>query len=385
MKQNWIYPGLLEEIKSIRRHLHAHPELSFEEYETAKYLRTKILECEPDEVIDDLGGTGFAAVFDSRSPGKTLLFRSELDALPIPEKNTFDYRSKTEMVSHKCGHDGHASTLLGLAKVLHRFGLEKGKVILLYQPAEEIGAGAQAVIHSPNFGQIQPDWVFAYHNLPGIPMHTIVVREGVNTSFVKSLIIQIDGKTAHAAEPENGKNPAYLIADLLEKCAEWSNNDITRKDFQIITPVHLNVGQKNYGIAPGAGELHLTIRTWTPEVMQDLENNLLSYIQERAQHHGMQTETEWTHIFYSNKNHPEAVKSIEEVAESLDLAIKNTEHPFKWGEDFGLFTQQFKGGFFGIGAGVQTPALHTTEYDFPDEILATGISMFRNLIEKMNP
>ena len=156
-------------LKDIRQHLHQHPELSSAEWNTAQYVVDYVrAHSEPTEVYTNVGETGVVAVYDSKVDGAAILFRAELDALPIAETNSFSYKSVVDGVSHKCGHDGHCTTLLGLSRLLNRRAVKKGKVYLLFQPAEETGTGAESILRDEVYVRnVKPDYVFAFHNIPG--------------------------------------------------------------------------------------------------------------------------------------------------------------------------------------------------------------------------
>jgi len=367
-----VDPLIHQEMVALRQRLHAQPELPGEEHKTAAQVEQVLRGYEPDLLLDKLGGTGVAAVFESGKPGPAVLFRAELDALPIEEINDFEYRSTRKNVSHKCGHDGHMVILLSLARRIAQRRPASGKVILLFQPAEETGEGAMRVLRDPRFSQIRPDHVFALHNLPGYPMGAVVTKKGAFTAGVRSLIIRLQGKTSHAAEPENGLNPAQAIAELLQLCDKLTQPDPGAPDFTLVTPVHVVMGERAYGVSAGYGEVHLTIRCWTKEVMQQLEEDLLNLSRDIALAHGLEINTEWTNVFLANFNDEASVDLIEKVTRLLQLEYVERQQPLKWGEDFGAFTQRFKGAMFGLGAGEDTPALHNPDYDFPDEIIETG-------------
>ncbi|MEX2336462.1 MAG: amidohydrolase [Fulvivirga sp.] len=369
----------IEELISFRKELHAHPELSGEEKETAKKVVAFLKKCNPSQTITSLGGHGVVAIFDSEKEGLSVMFRADMDALPIEEVNDFDYRSVTKGVSHKCGHDGHTTMLLGLAKFLSENPPKKGKAILLFQPAEEIGAGAAAVLNDEKFTSLKPDWVFGLHNLPGYPLHEVVVKKNSFTASVKSIVIDFQGKTTHAAEPEHGINPAMAVSKLILQASVWSNNLPERSDFAVVTPIHIDLGDKAYGTSAGDATIGFTIRTWTEDEMKKLKEKFEIYLIALAKKHRLKLKFKYTEDFKANDNNTEAVDSIITAAKSLGLKITERKTPFKWGEDFGLFTQQYKGAFFGIGAGEDCPALHNPDYDFPDEILPTGSKLFYEL------
>lgn len=361
-----------------RHALHAFPEVSEHETQTRKKVRT-FLGKHTDAELIEFAHTALLAIFDSGKPGESILFRAELDALPIQEINDFEYKSQIENVSHKCGHDGHSTILCGLALKLQKEPPSSGKVMLLFQPAEENGKGAEAVVNSPEFQNIKPDYVYALHNLPGFPMHQVVLRKNSFTAAVKTLVLKFHGKTAHAAEPENGVNPATTIADIIQKSVSLTNNNPNSDDFQLITPVYANLGDLAYGISAGYGELHLTLRAWYQKRMDDLGNDILHFAEANCKKAGIGLEYEWAEIFAANKNNDKAVEHIHHATKLLNLNLHWKDYPFKWGEDFGLFTQRFRGAMFGLGAGEKTPALHNPDYDFPDDLIETGANLFNEI------
>ncbi|HCI72609.1 MAG: amidohydrolase [Bacteroidetes bacterium] len=373
---------MLSQLTSLRKELHRFPELSGKEFETAQRIVNFLTPFEPTKIISELGTTGVAAVYDYGDPETTILIRCELDALPIQEVNTFEYRSVTDSVSHKCGHDGHMVIVAGLAEWLQEAPLENARIVLLFQPAEETGEGAPGILADENFEQIIPDYIFALHNLPGFPMHQIVTTGSEFTSTVQSVSISLHGKESHAAEPENGLNPALALAELINSYNDIVVNDINSEDFALITPVYSSMGSKDYGVSPADGELHLTIRTWTPDEMNALMKKIETIAQDVALKHSLKHEMLWFDYFSATNNDPFCNTIIKESAKERGFQLNQREHPFKFGEDFGVFTQRYSGAMFGLGSGEETPALHNPDYDFPDEIIETGIAMFREIILK---
>ncbi len=370
----------LDDLKDVRRYLHQNPELSTEEEQTQAFLKAKLKRIGIDQ-IEQVGGTGLAVKFKGEKSGNHILLRADMDALPIQEINDFEYASKVNGVSHKCGHDGHTTILLGVADKLQKEGIERGEVCLVFQPAEENGKGAKAILEDENFN-FRADRAFALHNLPGYPLHKIVCRKGSFTAAAKSVIFKLHGKTSHAAEPEKGINPGLAIAKILNLSEELSIKELERDDFALITLVYVTMGEKSYGVSAGYGEVHLTLRTWQNEIMDELEKQLVNRVQKIGATYGLKIEEKWLEMFDANDNDEEAFATIRESADELGLSFEERSTPFKWGEDFGLFTRKYQGAMFGIGAGENTPALHNPDYDFPDEITETGINMFTTIIKK---
>jgi amidohydrolase len=367
----------------LRKELHKNPEVSGKELQTAKRIVAFLKKQNPDEIITEIGGSGIVAIYKAKQVGKTVLFRCELDALPIEEINTFEHRSLINGVSHKCGHDGHMAILCGLAAELSQNRPETGAVALLFQPAEEDGSGAQKVFSDTKFGLLQPDYVFALHNLPGFPKNQIVVKNDSFTCAVNSIIIKLNGVTAHAGEPEKGINPALAIASIINHFNGIIQPDIFKEEYCLITPIYTEMGKKAYGVSAGAGEVHFTVRSNSSLQMKKVETNLEKLAKSIAKEYQLDCNITWTESFQANENNIEAVDHIRNAAKTNDFEILEKETPFTWGEDFGLFTQQYPGAMFGLGSGIDTPALHNPDYDFPDDIIGTGVSVFHEISKQI--
>lgn len=366
----------------LRRLLHANPEVSGCEENTAACITGFLKKLNTDQIITNIGGYGILALFDSGKPGPTLLFRADMDALPIQELNEFPHRSVINGVSHKCGHDGHTAILCGLAEKIAAEKPATGKVYLLFQPAEETGAGAAKVVADTKF-TVNPDFVFALHNLPGYETGNIVVRDGLFSAAVNSIIIRLKGKTAHAAEPEFGINPAKAISEIIAAADTLNHNHPEDENFQLVTPVHLNMGTTAYGISAGEAELHYTLRCWDNDRLRTLESTLLNHAEETASKFGLTCDHEFTQTFYANNNNKYANDVVRLSAQQNGFTVEEKPVPFKWAEDFGYFTSKYKGCMFGLGAGKDQPALHNPDYDFPDSITAAGIAIFYSITKNL--
>jgi amidohydrolase len=363
-----------------RRELHCFPELSGREFETQRRIKEFVSRFNPVS-LTEVGKTGLLLQYGADFTGPVTLIRADIDALPIQEVNEFAHTSRIEGVSHKCGHDGHAAILARLAAYLAEKPSLKGRVYLLFQPAEETGQGAEAVLNDPAFAAIHPDRVFALHNLPGFSPGTIVCKPGSFTSSVQSLIVTFTGKVSHSAEPEKGTNPAYLMADFTLKSRQLVHPDSHSEDFALITPIYTTLGEKSYGVSAGYGEVHLTLRTRTSQKMERLTNQLLTVLSILSAGTGIEIETAITEVFFASQNHVDAFEQVKNSALKLGYSFTEKQEPFKWGEDFGLFTQHYKGAMFGIGAGENSPALHNDDYDFNDDLIEPAARMFLELID----
>lgn len=328
-------------------------------------------------------GNGLAVVYHFSDDGPVVVIRCELDALPIQETNQFGHRSVKPGVSHKCGHDGHMAILAGLAIRLKEKNFKKGKMVLLFQPAEETGEGAYAVLKNGVFKNLKPDYFFALHNLPGEGMNTIIVVDHFFSASVQSFCISLQGKQCHASEPENGINPAIAMSKIIEALSALDVTDETRANFALLTPVHLTMGEKAYGISAGSGEMHYTIRTWNDENMEVLKNKVSQLIATVSNQYKLQHDISWFDYFPASVNNTECNDLIRKAAAGNGFEVKERPLPFKFGEDFGWYSAQYPSAMFGLGAGLNSPALHHQDYDFPDEITGTGIEMFCAIIGQL--
>lgn len=373
----------IEKIKSLRKELHRYPELSGQEIETAGRIKKFIEKHHDTKIIEHIGGNGLAVIYEFSNSGPTIVIRCELDALPIEEVNSFEHRSLNNGVSHKCGHDGHMAIVAGLIFWLKEQDFKKGKVVLLFQPAEETGVGAPDVLADYRFSELRPDYIFALHNIPSQPLHSIITIDGNFSSTVQSVAIQLQGKESHSAEPEHGVNPALCIAELIQKFEQLNNTDPAKEDFRLCVPIYSSMGVKSYGISAGFGEIHYTLRTKSIEKMERLKQDVDSLLLDVCPKHKLPHTTAWFDYFPAVVNDEFCNQVIIETAKNSKYDIINKSTAFKFGEDFGWFSEKYKGAMFGIGSGIESPALHQANYDFPDEIIETGMTMFKGIIERI--
>ncbi|MCC9168251.1 amidohydrolase [Pontibacter harenae] len=374
-----------QEIIQIRRHLHQHPELSGQEHQTAAFIVEQLAIYKPDYVLTGLGGSGVVAVFQGSTPeGPTVLFRAELDALPIAETNLqLAHISKTTGVGHTCGHDGHIAILLGMAQLICSNKFERGRVILLFQPAEETGAGADAVLQNNEFLQLKPDYVFALHNLPSYPTNQVVVRQGVFSAASTGLIIELEGKTSHAAEPENGLNPGDAMAELVLAVNNIAAEKAQFEDLTILTLVHARLGEVAFGTNPGFATVMATLRAYKTADFQLLKKLVQEKAASIAKSHQLKYSIQFVEEFPATVNDFNAVEEIKKAASQLAMKVVEAAQPFRWSEDFGHFTATYKGALFGLGAGVKQPQLHHSDYDFPDELIPAGSQLFYRIAQNI--
>jgi amidohydrolase len=367
---------------ALRRALHRIPDVSHQETGTAHAIQDFLRNFPPDELITQLGGAGIAAIYRGATAGPTVMIRCELDALPIDETNDFEHRSTHDHVSHKCGHDGHMAIVAGLAPLLSQRRPARGKVVLLFQPAEETGEGALAVRRDERFASIAPDYAFALHNLPGHPLHQVVVRDGTFTMGSTGMAAVLEGRTSHASEPEKGVSPARALETLLRELPALSvAPDLN--GFTLVTLTHATLGERSFGIAPGRADVLATLRAEENADLERLRLRAAELVARTAREHGLAATVSWCDQFAATVNHVEAVRHIGEAARSLGLATTVLPEAIRWSEDFGVFTEGTKGALLGLGSGVDHATLHSPDYDFPDELVPTGIALFTRILAQI--
>ena len=367
-------------LTSFRHELHAHPELAHNEHATAERVVAFMQQFNPTEIVTGIGGTGVVVTFDSGVKGPKMLFRCELDALPITEVDVDGYASTTVGVSHKCGHDGHMAMIAGLGEALAERPLTRGVVHLLFQPAEETGTGASVVLNDEAFSRFTPDFAVAIHNMPGFPMHSMVIKPGSITAAVRSFVVRFSGRVAHASEPEKGENPSLAVADLLREADALVIADQTDSNFRLVTPVHVSIGSIAYGIAAGEGEVHFTIRTATNQGLADLQAEITAIAEHVAERDRLSVEIEVVEDFFANVNDPDVTERVRRAAESCGHDIITPEVGMRAGEDFGVFTERFPCCLVLLGAGEEHLPIHNAGYDFPDELILTGVELFEQIV-----
>ena len=285
------------------------------------------------------------------------------------------YKSMNKGISHKCGHDGHMVIMCGVAKELYAARPSRGTVALLFQPEEETGHGAVNVIPQLPF---VPDICFALHNLPGFPLGSVITREGFFAGASTGLIISLEGKSSHAAQPQKGKSPAPAVASLISFFIEASN----LSNGVLATLTHVSIGEPVFGTSPGKATVMATLRAPNTSSMYVLADMVLSRIDEIASENNLSSTTERREEFPATNNARIPNKIVEETALSLGFQVLPTEHTFPWSEDFGHFTAKYPGALFGLGAGLNHPPLHSPDYDFEDKLIPVGIAMFMGVIER---
>lgn len=367
----------IEDLVGFRRELHRFPEISNEEKETAERVVAFLADTGADEMLTGLGGHGVALVYDSGKPGLTLLFRAELDALPIAEISDVPHRSTIEGKGHMCGHDGHMAILTALGRQFGRERPASGRVVLMFQPDEETGGGAAAVTADPRYAAIRPDFSFSLHNLPGTPLGHVRLKEGVVNCASRGMRIVLEGREAHSSMPESGISPMRAISRLMPLLAGLGNGtSFTQDDFAMATVTHVHMGEPVFGIAPGHAEMRATLRTRLDGRMADLVAAAEALAREAAAEDGLTCSIDYHEIFVASLNDAEATALLAAALDAERIPHDGEALPMRGSEDFGTFGHTSKSAMFFLGSGVDRPNLHNPDYDFPDDLIPIASRAF---------
>ena len=365
-------PYCQQMIKNLRHELHRCAELSMKEFRTKRILMNYLRENTSFEVVDM--DSWFLCIIGKDKPGKPIAFRADMDALPIPETISLPYASEKDGVSHKCGHDGHSACLCGLALELMKKPVDR-PVYLVFQPGEEIGAGGKACAEYLKKAGVSE--VYAFHNLPGYPLNSIVIREGLTQPASEGLALRFIGQCSHASEPENGINPAETIAKTVLFAGTISAEP--HDGMVLCTVTGMNAGTGDFGISAGEGALFLTLRAEHEDEMKALERKIIEFAETEATVKGLDFNFEIHDYFPETRNDADCLKKVRSAAELAGKELIEMKELWRASEDFGYYTKNMPGAIFYIGTGEKAPLLHTPEYDFQDEIIETAVEVMWNL------
>ncbi|MFP4556913.1 MAG: amidohydrolase [Bacteroidales bacterium] len=372
-----------DKLIEFRKRLHRFPELSGCENSTSKLIVDVIESTNPTRILTGIGGHGVAAIYDSGKQGPTVLLRGDMDALPIQESNTFDYRSAVEGVAHLCGHDGHSAIIVGVGHLLKVNPPTRGRVVLLFQPSEETGQGAAQVINDPKFPEFKPDFAFALHNLPGFKRGDVFVREGTFASASTGMIIKLKGLSSHAAHPEDGNNPDKTMANIVIGLNELIADSNKFNDFTLLTVIHTKLGEVAFGTTPGNAVVMATLRTYLNSDMDSLRQQAEELVKNICHKNKINFDISYTEEFPATSNSSDCVGLIRQSAKDNNIQVNDLDSPFRWSEDFGHFTQNGEAALFGVGSGINHPQLHNEDYDFPDDIIEPAVKVFYRIVTQI--
>lgn len=380
------FAEMLPEISAWRRDIHANPELRFQEHRTAAFVASKLKEFGCDEIVTGFGETGVVGVINGQSTtsGKTIGFRADMDALPINEATNLPHASTVPGIMHACGHDGHTSMLLGAAKYLAETRNFDGRVVLAFQPAEEGGGGARAMIDAGLMERWDINEIYGMHNMPGIPIGEFAVRTGPQMASPDKFEIIVRGTGGHGAMPHKGVDTTLVASQIVVALQSIASRNINPMDNVVVSVCGFRTETDTYNVIPDSVHMRGTIRTFEPEVQRLVRARVDALATATAAGYGAVAEV--THVSGPPAlvNHEREADLAADVALAVSGVAQRDLEPTMGGEDFSEMLLERPGAYLFIGNG-DSADLHNPSYEFNDEVIPVGCSWFAAMAERRMP
>ena len=370
------------EITAWRRDIHAHPELGFEENRTAEFVARKLEEF-GIQVFRGIGKTGVVGVLKVGNETRSIGLRADMDALPIQERNGFDYKSTNAGTMHACGHDGHTAMLLAAAKYLANNQDFRGQVNFIFQPGEEGIGGAKAMIEDGLFEQFPCDTLYALHNAPRFEVGKFAAVPGIRTAAGAFFDIDITGKGAHGAFPDQSIDPVIVAAELTVALQSIVSRNTRPTETAVVSITQMHAGDA-YNVIPGAARLAGTVRTLDISLMQRIETRMTEMVNGICAAHGAKGDVDFRTIFHPVLNNAAASIVAADVCDELvgEANVFREGQPGTGSEDFSFMSEHVPSCYLSLGNGAESHPLHNQDYDFNDNGLVYGASFFARVVEK---
>ncbi|RMA41683.1 M20 aminoacylase family protein [Rhodophyticola porphyridii] len=380
------FAELLPEITAWRHDMHEHPEIMYDLPRTAGMVAEKLRAFGCDEVIEGIGRTGVVGVIRGKAQGsgRAIALRADMDALPIHEQTGLDYASKTPGAMHACGHDGHTAMLLGAAKYLAETRNFDGTLVLIFQPAEEGGAGAKAMIDDGLMDRWQIDEIYGVHNAPGIPVGEIATCAGPLQASSDEFEIVVTGKGGHAAEPHNAVDTTLVAAQIVVTLHTIVSRNIDPLARVVLTVGTFSTDSSASNVIPDTARMEGTVRCLDPGMRGLAEARVRQVAEDTARAFGAQAEVIWTPGYPVTVNDATSVARAAEAARAVGMKVDDTARPIMPSEDFSYFLEKRPGAYLFLGNG-DTAHCHHPAYNFNDEAIPYGCSFFAELVERRMP
>ena len=365
-----------------RHALHRIPELSYAEVKTSAFVAETLRAIGVDAVHEGLATTGLVAVIKGKTPGpKAIGLRADMDGLPIAEAGDHAYKSQHEGQMHACGHDGHMAMLLGAAKHLAETRNFAGIVYLIFQPAEEGGAGARAMIRDGLFNTFPCDEVYGLHNLPGLGLGQFAIRPGGIMASPDGFAINIEGRGGHAALPHQSADPVYIGSLIVQALQGLVSRETDPLGQAVLSVTQFHAGT-THNVIPDSAQIAGTVRTLDAEVRSRMERRLGQVAEAIATAYGARARVSYRRNYPVTVNHPNATTLAADAAAALvgEAQINRNCEPLMGGEDFAYMLEEKPGAYIFLGNG-DSPGLHHPRYDFNDQALAFGVGYWTQLVE----
>jgi amidohydrolase len=372
------------DITAWRRDIHAHPELLYDVHRTAGTVADKLKSFGCDEVVTGIGRTGVVGVIrgaKGAGSGRVIGLRADMDALPIEEANDVPYKSTVPGKMHACGHDGHTAMLLGAARYLAETRNFAGTAVVIFQPAEEGGAGGKAMVQDGLMDRFRIEEVYGMHNYPGLPVGEFALRSGPLMAAADRLTIEIEGRGGHAARPHIAVDTILVGAQIINQIQSIVSRNVDPLHAAVVSITVFQAGTTD-NVIPQTALLRGTARSLTPEIRDLLERRLHEVVTGTAQLYGATAKLTYKRDYPVTRNHERQAAFAASVAAQVVGSQHVDDHapPVMGAEDFSFMLEARPGAFIFVGNG-DTAGLHHPAYDFNDEVIPVGTSYWVKLVE----
>ncbi|WP_109311696.1 M20 aminoacylase family protein [Ruegeria sp. AU67] len=368
-----------------RKHLHSIPELEFECHETAAFVADRLREFGVDELHEGIAKTGIVAIISGRGEGPTIGLRADMDALPIPEETGVEYASTNPGKMHACGHDGHTTMLLGAARYLAETRNFRGRVALIFQPAEEEGGGAGVMVEEGIMDRFDISQVYALHNAPNLPVGAFHTTPGPIMAAVDTFEVHIQGVGGHGAMPHEARDPVMAACGIAQAIQTIVSRNNYALDDLVVSVTQIHTGTVN-NVIPDTAFINGTVRTFDPNVQQMVIERMEQIVQGQATSYGVEARLDYEKNYPATINDGEKAGFAAEVARDVSGAERVVGNMGRemGAEDFSYMLQSRPGAYLFLGQG-ESAGLHHPKYNFNDEIAPVGASFFARIVEKAQP
>jgi len=364
-----------------RRDIHAHPELRYDEHRTAALVAEKLKSFGCDEVVPGIGQTGVVGVIRGRKAGKTIALRADMDALPLEEETGLPYKSTVPGKMHACGHDGHTAMLLGAAKYLAETRNFSGTAVVIFQPAEEGGAGALAMVKDGLISRFAIEEVYGMHNYPGLPVGQFAIRPGAMMASADHITIDLEGKGGHAARPQLSIDTVLVGAQIVNQLQSIVARNVDPLEAAVVSICMFQAGHTD-NVIPQHAQLRGTARALTDEVRKILQKRVPEVVEGTARLYGAKAKITYTNGYPVLLNHRRQTEFAASVAREIagNDKVDTDVAPVMGAEDFAFMLAERPGAFIFVGNG-DSAGLHHPAYNFNDETIPVGTSYWVRLAE----
>ncbi|TRW97384.1 amidohydrolase [Paracoccus sp. M683] len=380
------FAELLPEITAWRRDFHEHPELLYDVHRTAGKVADLLRSFGVDEVVEGIGQTGVVGVIKGKtdSKGRVIGLRADMDALPIIEQTGVEYASKTPGKMHACGHDGHTAMLLGAAKYLAETRNFDGTAVVIFQPAEEGGAGGLAMVQDGLVDRWKIQEFYGMHNMPGMPVGSFSIRPGAMMAAADQFDITVTGKGGHAAKPQSTIDPVLVSAHIITALQSIISRNVDPLKNGVVSTCVVATDSTAYNVIPQVVQLKGTARSLDPKVRDQLEEGITRIATNTAAAFGAKAEVVYHRGYPVTMNDEQATEWAADVARGIAGDIDMTMEPMMGGEDFSYMLNERPGAYIWVGNG-DTAMVHHPAYNFNDDAIPAGSSWYAGMVETRMP